>query len=865
MTRARILGFRAARPLDGIWEIAALAPGRATQPRDLDVIQPQWIACDGPLPAAAALRAAGQWDIDQARDFDAEDWWYRCRFVAPAPAIECGAVRLRFEGLATVADVWLNGHHILHSESMFVARAVPIERGLSGDNELVFRFHALSPLLAHSRPRPKWRTKLVSHQSLRWHRTSLLGRMPAWCPPVAPVGPWRPILIETSPLVVEAADLRVELVGGDGCVSLSLAATRPSGAIVDGTLTVGEWNAPLTCARSSDGQSILSGTVRVPRPDCWWPHTHGTAALYQVRASIRTGSTRNTGNTGNTDDTANGGEETVDLGRIGFRTIDVDRSADGNGFGLVVNGTAVFCRGVCWTPIDLASLSAGPTAYREALERLRDGGMNMIRVGGTMTYETDAFHDLCDELGILVWQDFMFANLDYPLEDDAFAHLVTLEVTQTLEALQSRPSLAVVCGGSEVEQQAAMLGLPAARQPGRLIDERFRDLVATMAPGTAWQRSSPTGGTFPFQLDSGVSHYYGVGAYQRPFDDARRAGVRFASECLAFSNVPEAAAILRALPEGETPGPHPRWKARVPRDAGVGWDFEDVRDHYVERLFGISPVDLRARDPERYLALGRVATGEAMLRTFAEWRRPGSTCRGGLVWFARDLWPGAGWGILDAAGEPKSAYWYLKRALAPVALLSADEGLNGLWLHVVNDTIEPIEASLRIALYRNGIVHGRPARTMLSIPARGYRSIHADAVFDGFLDLTYAYRFGPPAHDVVAATLRDRTTDALRAVACHFPNTLPAAPVTDLGLTARVEPIESGYALVLDTERFAHAVAIDIDGWIPDDNYLHIEPGETRRVGLRPTTSGAAPHGTVLALNGRSAVPTLAAKAVNAG
>ena len=140
----------------------------------------------------------------------------------------------------------------------------------------------------------------------------------------------------------------------------------------------------------------------------------------------------------------------------------------------------------------------------------------------------------------------------------------------------------------------------------------------------------------------------------------------------------------------------------MPRDAGAGWDFEDVRDHYVERLFGVAPAELRARDPERYLALGRVATGEAMLRTFAEWRRPGSSCRGGLVWFARDLWPGAGWGVIDSTGRPKAAYWYLKRALAPVALLTADEGLNGLWFHAVNDTIEPIEADLRIARYRDG-------------------------------------------------------------------------------------------------------------------------------------------------------------------
>jgi beta-mannosidase len=833
MARARIVGAREARPLAGTWEIAAVASGGAAEPRDLDALQPSWIACDAPMPVAAALRASGRWDFDHPRDFDDEDWWYRCRFRA---ADLTTPVRIRFEGLATVADVWLNGGRILQSESMFVAHTVVIDRGLRTDNELVFRFHALSPLLACRRPRPKWRTRLVSHQSLRWYRTSLLGRMPGWCPPVATVGPWRPILIETAPLLVEQANVSARLDGDDGFVQLVLRATDPSVERFDGTLSVGEWHAPLTCERLSDGQCLLTAVVRVPRPNRWWPHTHGPQSLYGVRADI----------------VAGGMTETVDLGRIGFRTIDVDRSADGNGFGLVVNGMPIFSRGACWTPLDLASLSADPAEYRAALEQLRDAGMNMLRVAGTMTYETDAFHDLCDELGILVWQDLMFANMDYPCDDEAFARSVEIEATQTLERLGSRPSLAVVCGGSEVEQQAAMLGLPVRQPRHRLFEEWLPNLVKTTAAGTAWLPGTPTGGTFPFQVDSGVSHYYGVGAYRRPFEDARRAGVRFAAECLAFSNVPDADTIDRTLREGETPGTHPRWKARVPRDAGVGWDFEDVRDHYVERLFGVATAELRAHDPERYLALGRVATGEAMLRTFAEWRRPGSTCRGGLVWFARDLWPGAGWGVVDSTGRPKAAYWYVKRALAPVALLTADEGLNGLWLHAVNDTIEPIAADLRIARYRDGALQGIPGCTSLNIPGGGHRSVHADALFDGFLDLTCAYRFGPPAHDVVAATLRDRETGALRAAACYFPGALPMDRAGAVGLTARAERTDHGYALLLETERFAHAVTIDIEGWLPDDNYLHLEPGEVRRVGLHPTTGDSALRGSVSALNSGS-------------
>ena len=853
MARASIVGPRAARLLDGVWEIAALPPGAATTPADLEVARPDWVMCDGPRPVAGALGAAGRWDLEHPRDFDAEDWWYRCRFASGAVG---GPARLRFEGLATIADVWLNGDHILRSESMFVAHTIDIARILRDDNELLLRFHALAPLLASPsrHPRPKWRTGLVEHQALRWHRTSLLGRMPGWCPPVAPVGPWRPIVIETSPFDIERAHVSAEVDGDAGLLRMHFRARWPSGAqgqplTVAGRLTIGEWDTPLTCDRLSEHQYAVTAAARVPHPDLWWPHTHGAQPLYNVRA-ILTGDI----------------EATIDLGRVGFRTIDVDRGADGNSFGIVVNGEPIFCRGVCWTPLDLANLSADPSGYRTALEQLRDAGVNMIRVGGTMTYESDRFHELCDELGILVWQDFMFANMDYPWEDKAFANKVSLEATQTLEALQSRPSLAVVCGSSEVDQQAAMLGLPASRWSDRGVGAQVADLVRDLAPGAVWLPTTPAGGTFPFQVDSGVSHYYGVGAYRRPFEDARRAGVRFAAECLAFSNVPDPASIVDVMPRGgRLPDDSSRWKAGVPRDAGTAWDFEDVRDHYVEQLFDVRASELRGDDSERYLALGRVATGEAMLRTFAEWRRPGSTCRGGLVWFARDLAPGAGWGIIDSTGHPKAAYWYLKRALAPLALSSVDEGLNGLWLHAVNDTAESIELDLRVALYLGGLMRGDPARTRLNIPARGCRSVHADALFSGFRDLTYAYRFGPPGHDVIASTLRDPATGALRAAAYYFPGSLPVGGADDIGLRAHAEETGEGYSLVLEAERFAHAVAIDVEGFLPDDNYLNLEPGERRRVALRATDRNAVPRGSVSALNGRGTSPIVISEAVHAG
>ncbi len=311
----------------------------------------------------------------------------------------------------------------------------------------------------------------------------------------------------------------------------------------------------------------------------------------------------------------------------------------------------------------------------------------MLRVPGTGVYESEEFHDLCDELGMLVWQDFMFANLDYPIADDGFRAAVEREASELLERLAGRPSLAVLCGNSEVEQQAAMLGLDPELGRGELFGELLPAAARAAGADAVYLPSAPCGGELPFRTDRGVANYFGVGAYLRPLDDARLAGVRFASECLAFANVPDERAVEELL--GEPPADAavggPRWKAGVPRDVGSGWDFDDVRDHYLEALFGVDPAELRSVEPHRYLELSRAVSGEVMAEVFGEWRRAGSPCGGGIVLWLRDLVPGAGWGLFDHRGVPKVAYHHLRRALAPVALWTTDEGLGGIVVHVAND------------------------------------------------------------------------------------------------------------------------------------------------------------------------------------
>lgn len=860
-----------------------------------------WLEIPGPMTAAAALRALGRWSLDTPRDFDAETWWFRAR-LPPSESPQT----LHLDGLATLAEVFVDGVSMLVSDNMYHAHVVPLP---AGARVVTIRFDPLRAALAQKRPRPRWKTRLTSHQQLRWIRTSLVGRMPGWSPPVAPVGPWRGVYVTRSaaprpleterqldlaprdtltdpiafttgeipafvdsehydssdrislttaeyPSVREAANeamtrlapgelerayapihrrsVRVSVVDGAGVVEVS---AELSGPLERAALIVGDARSELAI----DGARV-TGRLELPNVSLWWPHTHGAPARYAARIETN--------------------RETLPLGALAFRSVtlatdgeattnegvDSGPAPDGR-FSIAVNGVPIFCRGAVWTTLDVARLTASPAEYRRVLALVKDAGMNMLRLSGTLFYEDDAFYEACDELGILVWQDFMFANMDYPIADEAFRASVSREARQLLERLQTRACIAMFCGGSEVEQQAAMFGAPREIWRSELFSEVLPALVRDLRPDVPYWPNSPAGGALPFHVDAGAGHYYGVGAYLRPFEDARRADVKFASECLAFANVPEDDLFPSFLADGQAPFVHAKWKERTSKDNGSGWDFEDVRDHYVGRLFGVDPARVRYEDMERYLALSRVASGEAMARTIAEFRRAGSPTMGALVWFLQDLWPGAGWGVLDARGEPKSAYWYLRRVMQPIGLFVLDEGVNGLSVHVRNDTSSVVDATLELTLYRDGEMRTNGGSQLIQVGARGAVKVAADALLPTFSDSAHAYRFGPSGHDVAVATLKQG--DAVLAETCWLIDF--AKPPLGGGLEGTLGPNQ----VKVTTRRFAHAVRIVVPGHVAEDNYFDLAPGRTRVIALRPLP-GAKPRSSITgelhALNQRASV-----------
>ncbi len=304
---------------------------------------------------------------------------------------------------------------------------------------------------------------------------------------------------------------------GPGAVAVTVEVTGaqidPDGRPPVAEVRVAGRSAPLDVV-VEEGRVVVSGEVHLDEVARWWPHTHGDQPLYPVTVVV--------------------GGAVLDLGEVGFRTIESDR-ADG-GFRLSVNGVPVFCRGACWYPID-------PVGYRPSDDGGRvlrgpgpTAGMNMLRIPGGTVYEEERFFLACDRAGILVWQDMMLGPVDPP-DDQEFLDVMVDEAVAVLDRAARHPSL----GRRLRRARRSRSSRPCSACPGSGGGHRSSTTCCphcwpTATPGLPYVSSSPAGGDLPFQVDAGVSHYFGVGVYLCPLSDLRRAEPRFVSEGLAFSD-----------------------------------------------------------------------------------------------------------------------------------------------------------------------------------------------------------------------------------------------------------------------------------------------------------------------------------------
>jgi beta-mannosidase len=739
------------------------------------------------------------------------DWWYFCEFELNETELN-SSFHLILERLATVCEIYVNEKLIATHANMFVPLRLDLSALLTSHNYLAICFRSLNEQLKQRKPRPRWKTNLVKNQQLRWFRTPLLGYIPGWTPATPAIGICGPAhLKKLNHPEITSLQLTTCLKNNTGSIIVKCQLDRPIDKLF---LTFNDRTYRLNAEIGSLSYSVQAS---IDNPKRWWPHTHGETTLYSYELSVRNDSS----------------EVRLAKGRCGFRSIvfldDTAQTA------FIVNGHPVFCRGACWTIQNIDRFHNSKQELEQLILQAKNANINMIRIGGTMEYESDAFYDLCDEHGIMVWQDFMFANMDYPFEDEAFRANVIGEADYQARRLLKHPSIAMLCGNSELAQQASMRGIDASNHTHDFFYQDLPAICKTIQPDINYVPTTPYGGALPFHISSGLTHFYGVGAYKMQLVESGAERVQFTPETLGFSHVPSAGEV-DTLFKQHTPACHtPLWKKGIPRDSGAGWDFEDIRDYYLATLYKVDPIDLRSRDTLRYLELSRSVTGELINQTMALWRSSFSKCQGALLWFYKDIIPGAGWGLLTSNGTEKPAFYYAKRAFSPLCGNLIDRGLDGLYASLINDTDTERTVQLKLDLIATPNTIVDHYSQTLTLSARSSREDSIEALLGRFRDTSNRYQFGPKQYDVVLLQLTEN--QELVSQNCHFLESLDLPEIKHPNIELSYQN-EGPEALSIVSDVFLHTVCLDAPGFTFSDNYFHLAPNTPRHIEVIPQQNG---------------------------
>lgn len=585
-----------------------------------------------------------------------KDYVYQRTFTVTEAQLAHAHVELVCEGLDTLAHVSLNGREIAFADNMHITWVWDVKEQLhAGENTLEIRFD--SPILycakkAEEAPgwessdaTPGFRHLRKAHCMFGWD----------WGPRLPDAGIWRPIFLRTW----DAARLENAMMlqaHHDGVVDVTI---RPEIA--------GEsaWSAEIT---APDGEVMIipettatEQVITIEHPQLWWPNGLGKQPLYRVTVRLATGDMR--------------------VWRIGLRTMTVSREKDewGEEFCHVVNGMKVFAMGADYIPEDNILARVTPERTRHLLEDCKAANFNAIRVWGGGYYPDDAFYDICDELGLLVWQDLMYACAFYDLTPD-FERSIRVETHQNVARLRHHASLALICGNNEMEM--FMAGANSA-----LINHRTWEFVPTYphhitdyvkmfeyilpaivketAPQTYWWPASPSsGGNFdaPNDENRGDNHYWDVWHGEKPFTEYRKFFFRYASE-FGFQSFP----CLKSVEQ-----------FTLPDDRNI---FSRVMERHQRNQAAngkiLSYLSQTFRYPNSFddlLYASQLMQAEAIRYGVEHWRRNRGRCMGAIIWQLNDIWPVASWASIDYYGRWKALHYAAKRFFAPVMISAEEEG-----------------------------------------------------------------------------------------------------------------------------------------------------------------------------------------------
>jgi beta-mannosidase len=788
-----------------------------------------WIPIPVPGDVHRALLDAGRiedpfYDRNEQKCAWIEDreWWYRTSFDGPQVPLRPGErLRLVFHGLDTFATIWLNGEELGGHSNMFREAVFDVgDLVRPGENTLSLRFDRPLDHVGEGHP-----DQLGRNPERVSMRKAQFGFGWDWGPRLPTVGIWRPIELRrerrASVRGVHFYTLDIDSRGERAAVAVRVELERfAEGAPIEAAVTLTAPNGT-SVAESSlvlDGAGTnLNATayLTVENPRLSWTHDLGQPVLYGLRVVLR----------------QEGGLLDTYASRLGIRTLELDQSPDPDEpgtrfFRFVLNGVPIFARGADWIPASSFVGAIEVERYETLLRAAKEANMNMLRVWGGGIYEHDVFYDLCDSMGLLVWQDFMFACATYPEESPSFVTEVEAEAGYQVRRLRSHPCLALWCGNNENQwiHDRTFWDRENTTVPGALYYHEVLPRVVTEIDGrTTYWPGSPFGGDDHNDRRQGNVHNWEVwhGNSPRRFGEQSRRDptpesvsyLRYAEDMGRFISefgmhaAPVRETLRRAIPEDQLYHHSPSM------DHHNKDDPKNKGDELMLTVTGL-PETL-----DEYVDFSMISQAEGLKFALEHFRRRKPHCSGTLFWQLNDCWPVLSWSVIDYHGFGKAGYYYASRAYAPLlaSFKALPDGRVELWL--TNDTLSEArdDVTIRLGTFRGETIWEENLRAHVppnaSLPVALWDADRASGALDRYLSVSSDHNRFPYNRHFFGA-IKDLGRDPVE----------PAVDITPTGeheLRIRLEAPAYAY--------FVHLEATD-EGTRFSDNYLDLEPGQERMI-----------------------------------
>jgi len=757
---------------------------------------------------------------------DKKDWIYKTIFDVEPDVLNKDRLVLDFKGLDTYADVYVNGELVLSANNMFIGWEVDVKKHLkSRGNELkiVFRSPIKEGLKLHDANGfvfPGAENDQAELGQVEGNkRVSIYTRKAGyhygwdWGPRIVTSGIWRPVYLKAWN-VNRITDLQiVQNKLNDDIAEFTAVLEIESERDVVAHLQIN--NNDVNLAKSeiqlTKGENEYRLDFQIENPKLWWPNGLGEQPLYTINAELDIE-----------------GEITVANHRIGIRTVELVREKDekGKSFYFKVNGVPVFMKGANYIPNDIFPSRVSKKQLEKVVNTAKESNMNMLRVWGGGYYEDEYFYDLCDEAGILVWQDFMFACAMYP-GDEEFLNSVKEEAKYNIKRLRNHPCIALWCGNNEI--LVAWHNWGWKRKATENVDEIWKaytdifhevlpEAVEKYDPSRSYWSSSPSSGTgIVPDLINGDDHYWGVWWGKEPFKNYATHIARFMSE-YGFQSFPEMKSVK---------------KYTSPEDYDI---YSEVMKSHQRSSIGNETIEYymlqdykKPKDFESFLYVNHVLQAEGIKIALEGHRRAMPYCMGSLYWQINDCWPVASWSSTDYYQEWKALQYYVKKGFEPLLISPYIED-ESLKIAVVNDRLEGINTKMNLRMIDFS------GNEVLSISKDIIIEKNSSAVYYESNLVDVLNDIDPKNHLLVVELLKDGEQIAN--------NMLYFKSVKELSLPKpkidyKIEESNEGFVIELQSAVLAKNIFLTIgsgSGFF-SDNYFDLLPNETVEIHLQTTLS----------------------------